>query len=312
MGKAIEKEAATVEKAVESALFELGCAREDADIDVLQQPSSGFLGFFAKPARVRVAVKESQKEDTLQVEKAKEAAALPASPSVQERSADGEADAGRGGRTLQPDRSERPERAERYDRPERFERLDRMDSSEERTSYETRLLETNEKAVHGPLADKAETFLADVFAAMQMDVAITRSASSDGVIFNLSGENLGILIGKHGQTLDSLQYLANLAANRTHEGEHLHLILDIEDYRARRETTLMRLAGHLADKACSMGQEVHLEPMTRHERKIIHMALQGNRRVTSYSAGTEPRRYVVIVPKRRRRREDSYYERGEY
>lgn len=148
---------------------------------------------------------------------------------------------------------------------------------------------------------RAETFLRDVFAAMKLDVKIERGESEEGILFHLIGDHLGILIGKHGQTLDSLQYLANLAANRGISENRARIIIDIEDYRARREETLQRLAGHLADKACRIGEEIHLEPMNRHERKIIHMALQENRRVLTYSAGDEPRRYVVIAPKRRRR-----------
>lgn len=149
---------------------------------------------------------------------------------------------------------------------------------------------------------RAEKFLRDVFAAMNIEVTWQQSEAEDGVVFNLEGDNLGILIGKHGQTLDSLQYLVNLTANRGVAEGRVRIIIDIEGYRSRREETLMRLAGHLAEKACRIGEEVHLEPMNRHERKIIHMALQDNRRVTTYSAGDEPRRYVVIVPRRRRRR----------
>jgi spoIIIJ-associated protein len=153
---------------------------------------------------------------------------------------------------------------------------------------------------------RAENFLREVFAAMNLEVNWQQSESEEGVVFNLEGENLGILIGKHGQTLDSLQYLANLAANRGVAEDRVRVIIDIEGYRARREETLMRLAGHLAEKACRIGEEVHLEPMNRHERKIIHMALQDNRRVSTYSAGEEPRRYVVIVPRRRRFRRRDY------
>ena len=153
---------------------------------------------------------------------------------------------------------------------------------------------------------RAENFLREVFAAMNIAVNWQQSDSEEGVVFNLEGENLGILIGKHGQTLDSLQYLTNLAANRGVAEGRVRIIIDIEGYRARREETLMRLAGHLAEKACRIGEEVHLEPMNRHERKIIHMALQDNRRVSTYSAGDEPRRYVVIVPRRRRSRRRDY------
>lgn len=153
---------------------------------------------------------------------------------------------------------------------------------------------------------RAEQFLREVFEAMGIEVTWQKTNAEDGVVFNLEGENLGILIGKHGQTLDSLQYLVNLTANRGVAEGRVRVIIDIEGYRSRREETLMRLAGHLAEKACRIGEEVHLEPMNRHERKIIHMALQDNRRVSTYSAGDEPRRYVVIVPRRRRSRRRDY------
>ncbi|MCH3959493.1 MAG: protein jag [Selenomonas sp.] len=153
---------------------------------------------------------------------------------------------------------------------------------------------------------RAEKFLRDVFAAMRINLTLNCSETEEGTVFNLVGEDLGILIGKHGQTLDSLQYLTNLAANRGISDGRVRIIIDIENYRSRREETLTRLAGHLAEKACRIGDEVHLEPMNRHERKIIHMALQDNRRVTTFSAGDEPRRYVVIAPKRRRSRKRDY------
>ena len=165
-----------------------------------------------------------------------------------------------------------------------------------------------------PLTDEmaaaAEKFLSEIFASMHLSVALRRTDTPSGTIFNMRGENLGILIGKHGSTLDALQYLTNLVVNRIPEIGYGRIILDVEDYRARREETLTRLAGHLADKACRIGEEIHLEPMSRHERKIIHMALQDNRRVTTYSAGDNPRRYVVIVPKRRRYARD--YEESSY
>ena len=164
-----------------------------------------------------------------------------------------------------------------------------------------------------PLTDEmmaaAEKFLGEIFAAMGLSVTLHRTDTPSGTIFNMQGDSLGILIGKHGATLDSLQYLTNLVVNKIPETGYARIILDVEDYRARREETLTRLAGHLADKACRIGEEIHLEPMSRHERKIIHMALQDNRRVTTYSAGDNPRRYVVIVPRRRRYTRD-YEEQG--
>ena len=152
-------------------------------------------------------------------------------------------------------------------------------------------------------AEKAEKFLADIFAAMKLEVKIEASDTADGVVMNLIGDNLGILIGKHGQTLDSLQYLANLTANKGLNDDKVRIILDIENYRSRREETLRRLAMRLADKVRRTGERIVLEPMNRHERKIIHMALQDNYRVSTYSSGEEPYRKVVIELKRGGRRE---------
>lgn len=159
---------------------------------------------------------------------------------------------------------------------------------------------------------RAEQFLRDIFRCMGLAVAMSARETDEGYVYDLSGESLGILIGKHGQTLDALQYLTNLAANRGCEEGRIHVILDVEGYRSRREETLRRLAGHLAEKACRIHAEVRLEPMNRHERKIIHMALQDNYRVSTYSDGDEPYRCVVIAPKRRRRyQRDWSRERGE-
>lgn len=152
-------------------------------------------------------------------------------------------------------------------------------------------------------AEKAEEFLASIFEAMKLEVRIAPMDTKDGVVMNLIGENLGILIGKHGQTLDSLQYLANLASNKGLVEDKVRIILDIENYRSRREDTLRRLAMRLADKVRRTGERIVLEPMNRHERKIIHMALQNNYRISTYSSGEEPYRKVVIELKRGGRRE---------
>ena len=140
----------------------------------------------------------------------------------------------------------------------------------------------------------AEDFLTKIFAAMQLEVKLVCAEKEDAFVINLVGEDLGILIGKHGQTLDSLQYLTNLAANRGISDNRIHVIVDVENYRSRREDTLRRLALRLADKVKHTGEKVMLEPMNRHERKIIHMALQDSRRVSTYSSGEEPYRKVVI------------------
>ena len=167
--------------------------------------------------------------------------------------------------------------------------------------HEARLRVTEKEAQGVPAAPAMEMPVAPVEAPAAPVASAASPQERAESFYDLSGESLGILIGKHGQTLDALQYLTNLAANRGGAEERIHVILDVEGYRSRREETLRRLAGHLAEKACRIHAEVRLEPMNRHERKIIHMALQDNYRVSTYSDGDEPYRCVVIAPKRRRR-----------
>lgn len=143
----------------------------------------------------------------------------------------------------------------------------------------------------------AKTFLQDVFRAMKLEVKIEKLTQMDNVTLNFRGEDLGILIGKHGQTLDALQYLTNLAAHQGSE-DRVKIVLDVEDYRKRRAETLARLAKRLADKVISRGERVVLEPMSPQERKIIHMTLQNDNKVMTYSEGEEPFRKVIIALKK--------------
>lgn len=145
--------------------------------------------------------------------------------------------------------------------------------------------------------EEAKKFLESVFKAMNIAVFMEKLTHDDHVVINLRGEDLGVLIGKHGQTLDALQYLTNLAANRD-AAERSRIILDVEDYRKRRAETLSRLAMRLADKVKRRGERVVLEPMSPQERKIIHMALQDDSRIVTYSEGDEPYRKVVIALKK--------------
>ena len=268
MADTMEWTGRTVEAALEAAAADLGCAPASLEYTVLEQPSRGFLGLIGrKDARIRVR----------DIDGAAVAETKAADPSA-----------------------------------DMAELETRLEEEVEETQVDAPAKAASAKAAKAKDAvslleqeQRARKFLEDVFAAMKIEVELQRSETEEGILFQLEGESLGILIGKHGQTLDALQYLTNLATNRGVSGERLHVLLDIEGYRARREETLTRLAGHLAEKACRIGQEIHLEPMNRHERKIIHMALQDSRKVSTYSAGDEPRRYVVIVPRRRRRAESN-------
>ena len=138
----------------------------------------------------------------------------------------------------------------------------------------------------------------DVFAKMNLTVAIEVEEKEEVVLFDLKGNDLGILIGRHGQTLDALQYLTNLAANKNAGEGRKRIVLDVEEYRKRREETLVRLAHRLANKVKRRNQRIVLEPMSRHERKIIHMALQDDPQIATYSEGEEPYRKIVIAAKR--------------
>lgn len=149
------------------------------------------------------------------------------------------------------------------------------------------------------LVSAAESFLKDVFGAMQCAVDMTSSYDqANGCLeINFSGEDMGILIGKRGQTLDSLQYLTSLIVNRETE-EYVRVKLDTEDYRARRADTLENLSRNVAYKVKQSGKAIALEPMNPYERRIIHSTLQHNRFVETYSEGEEPFRHVVVAPRR--------------
>ena len=137
---------------------------------------------------------------------------------------------------------------------------------------------------------------------MKLDIDIDVTENEDGYLFDLSGKGLGILIGRHGQALDSLQYLLNLSANKYDAPQKLHFILDVENYRQRRAETLQHLAKGVAQQVLKTRKDIKLEPMNRHERRIIHTALQDNNRVETHSTGEEPYRCIVVSPKRRTKR----------
>lgn len=145
---------------------------------------------------------------------------------------------------------------------------------------------------------KAQKFLREVLDAMEVKAEIRVKVMNDSLYINLSGPKMGIIIGRRGQTLDSLQYLVSLVVNKEREKEdYVKVVLDTEDYRRKREETLNRLARRLADKVIKSGKKVELEPMNPYERRIIHSALQNYTEITTYSEGEEPYRKVIIAHK---------------
>lgn len=136
-------------------------------------------------------------------------------------------------------------------------------------------------------------FLLGIGQRLGVKISVQMNEDDETIRYDIDGDNLGLLIGKHGNTLESLQYLASIVYNR-HAAANRRLLLDVGGYRQRREETLRRLATRLAEKAKRTGRRVMLEPMSAHERRIIHTTLQGDRQIVTYSEGDEPYRKVVI------------------
>ena len=273
MATVIEKTGKTVEDAIQAAVDELGVEKSEVEVEVLESPSKKLFGLFGStPAKVRVTLKEKIEPEKISLESeiktfSAEVSEVEEPPVAKEISSE---------------------------------------LAKQSAILEEKISEA-EKIPEGADFDKTEViergkkFLRDVFAAMKIDVEIEVVEDEEGCIFDLSGKNLGILIGKHGQTLDALQYLLNLAANKRYSSERIHFLIDIENYRERRKETLKKLAKSVAERAVRMRQDVRLEPMNRHERKIIHTALQDNKRVETRSAGEEPYRYIIVSPKKLKR-----------
>ncbi|WP_299448514.1 RNA-binding cell elongation regulator Jag/EloR [uncultured Phascolarctobacterium sp.] len=298
----IEKKGKSVEEAVAEALKALNATRDQVEIEVLEESKKGFLGFFGKDAKVRVTVKEAAEavktaeaaaektfsEATSDVAKAVKEAATIAVSSVSKKTDE-----------IKEQAADAAEELGKKAAAAKDQVVDSAISSLESLKSERPVREPRKYAVNDESVTAAKDFLQKVFNAMKIDVVMEKFINkNDGsVTFKLHGDDMGILIGKHGQTLDSLQYLTNLVANKT-SAERVRVIIDVEDYRDRRIETLTRLAIRLADKVKRTGERVALEPMNPHERKIIHMALQGDRRVTTLSEGDDPYRHVVIELKK--------------
>lgn len=153
------------------------------------------------------------------------------------------------------------------------------------------------KAEQDFIADTGKEFLLGMFGKMGLSVQIEKLTTKDKITFQVHGEDLGILIGKHGQTLDAIQYLTNLVANKEVH-RRCQIVVDVENYRSRREETLIQLAHRLGAKVRCTRQKIALEPMNAFERKIIHVALQNEKHIKTDSEGQEPYRHIVIYYKR--------------
>ena len=199
------------------------------------------------------------------------------------------------------------ERGRGHRRQRRFDREEARPADREKNAVQSEAAFTPKKRSAVPnltdeqiaeIKERAESFLMDVLQAMDLEAEVASSYEKESGMLNIEikGENMGILIGKRGQTLDSLQYLVSLVVNKGVEG-YIHVKADTENYRERRKKTLENLAKNIAGKVKKNRSSVALEPMNPYERRIIHSALQGDRYVTTYSQGEEPYRKVIVTMK---------------
>ncbi|MCA5962412.1 protein jag [Blautia sp. RD014234] len=276
-----EFSAKTVDEAITKACLDFETSSENLEIQVLFEGSSGFLGFGAKPARINVRRKEVSLPEEPVIEEA-----VPVKEERKEAPKEERKEAKKSSRASR----EESLRGSRKDarKAEAFKE-DVKPQHEER-----KVVERTEEEITAVKAD-AEKFLSGVFKAMELEVEIKMEyKSAEGNLeIEFLGEDMGILIGKRGQTLDSLQYLTSLVVNKGRQG-YIRVKLDTEDYRNRRKETLENLAKSIAYKVRKTRKPVSLEPMNPYERRIIHSALQGNRYVETYSEGNEPYRHVVV------------------
>ncbi len=277
--KQIEQTGKTISEAVEAACVKLGVGLSEVEYKVIDEGSKGFLGIGARPAKVVVTC-DSLSDETKEVVKEILEASKPENKPVETPKRE----------VIKKDIpvKEVPVKAE----PE-ITKEDETPVAAEVQSERANLTEEDKAAIIKVAVD----FIKQVLNAINMEIEFeTDFVDNKQIIIEMKGEDMGAIIGKRGQTLDSLQYLTNLVVNKG-EYPYMNVTLDTEGYRARRKETLERLAFNLAKKAKHNRRNVSLEPMNPYERRIIHATLQNDRYVTTYSEGVEPFRYVVIALK---------------
>ena len=292
MKGSIRVSAKTLDDAITEALIQLGVTSDRLEYNVIEKGSAGFLGIGMKQALIEAWKKEDKEEEeflkaveeTIRENPVKEYFAK--EDNVKEDDV----------------KEHQAEEAAKKEEAVREEKTGKEEASANAKEEKSEPVSVKEKELLAKVEDETiryvEQFVKDTLKAMDMDVEITSSIDKDGALYvDMKGENMGILIGKRGQTLDSLQYLTNRVANK-HQSGYVRVKLDTENYRARREETLKHLAKNIAHKVKRNRRPVILEPMNPYERRIIHSTLQSDPYVTTHSEGEEPYRKVVVTLKR--------------
>ena len=304
----------TVEEAITNATIQLGVTSDRIEYTVIEHETRGFLGFGAREAVIEVKIKEEKTDEEIlreaelekkqaeKEERERRAALKKAAEEEKKEQARQKEEAkkkeaekqkapARQKETGEESVKEAPAKAEQPQKAE-AEEADTASVKRSRRERDSRPLEDPSEVIA-----KAEAFLRDVYQAMDMEVEL--KSVYDGEILNvqMNGGDMGLLIGKRGQTLDSLQYLTSLVVNRD-SPSYVRVKLDTENYRERRKATLENLAKNIAVKVKKNRTSVYLEPMNPYERRIIHSALQDDPFVTTHSEGEEPDRKVVVTLKK--------------
>jgi len=288
--------AKNLDDAITEALIQLGVTSDNLDYIVIEKGSAGFLGIGMKQAviKARRKVQEPEIEEVILNEEPVKVETKEASkPSKTEKA------------SKPAKKNDKYKKNDRYEKSVKKEKTVVKEAVKEEVKEEVKVTsdkKENELAKVEEATIKAcEKFIVDVLNAMNMgEVKVTSEIDEEGALsINMEGDNMGILIGKRGQTLDSLQYLANRVANKMQDG-YVRVKLDTEDYRRRRKETLENLAKNIASKVKRTRRTVSLEPMNPYERRIIHSALQSDPAVSTHSEGEEPYRRVVVTLVRHR------------
>ena len=274
--------AKTLDDAITVALIQLGVTSDHLDYEVIEKGSAGFLGIGMKQAVIKARRKQEEPAEEPVVEEVEE-------------------------KPVKKEAKEFKEEKREFHKKEfhKKEHVKKDNFKKEAPKKEFVKKEAPKREVElAPVEDATKEacvkFVKDVLAAMDMnDVEVKAEIDEEGALsITMDGKNMGILIGKRGQTLDSLQYLANRVANKMQDG-YVRVKLDTEDYRRRRKQTLENLAKNIASKVKRTRRSVSLEPMNPYERRIIHSALQSDPAVSTHSEGEEPYRRVVVTLVRR-------------
>ena len=303
--KQYEASARTVEEAIELGLQELGVSIGDVDVQVVEEGSKGLFGLFgSRPAKVRLTVKDSEEDplgDLMLEEKKPESKPekkpekKPAEKKPEKKPQPEKKAEKKPAPEKKPEK--KPEPAAETPAPEKAEAPAPKAEIRPMEKPEVTMIPADQLESESP-AGIAHAFLMELTHLMGVEVTVDMGTDAEGNVYGfINGDTLGILIGRRGETLDAVQYLTSLKVNRGREG-YIRVTLDTENYRAKREDTLIRLANRMANRALRTGRKVNLEPMNPYERRIIHYALQQTEDVTTHSEGEEPNRHVVITVKK--------------